>query len=593
MVANQKLTDRTQLTEAADGDKIHIVDVSDTTDSPQGTSKFIEKSDLVDTSFLGLTDVYETTYQEKEGLVPMVTVLNTEPATVGLKFQALPNYSDLLGGNAIINGGVQHISDLTYRVYASKYIVNNIVYNDFVSDTITLNNGDPTNDRFDSIVVDVTPGEPATITIAVVEGTPAASPLKPTINLLTQAEISFVQVDANATSDNRATSETIYDENADEPTEWDNTLLQIGGDLDYTTDPFTGTKCAQFAATASGTTKWQKDAMYNFDSAESIVFAMKSSTLSEQRSSIEIQLINSVSTEYYSINLTLSNISQYGFNQYLTTWQVLQIPLSDFVSQFSPIEYDTISFKFVNTPELFLDFVGVQGGVNSEPPTGGGGDVFKVGTPVNNQLAVWTGDGTLEGSPDFTITDEVLMLLDINKRFIIRDKDDASTQMEFFSFSDVEKDPNDAGDDIYQGIKFYEDPNNGTNSVIGPGTQGFTVSSNDSIKIYSNDIIELKTVGSDGTIKLVGDTKTLVITNQTIADIDSFSVPGLSPLVTKEWAEENIKRVGYTVATLPSGTLGDTAYVTDATAPTYLGTLTGGGGVACPVWHNGTAWVSN
>ena len=47
-----------------------------------------------------------------------------------------------------------------------------------------------------------------------------------------------------------------------------------------------------------------------------------------------------------------------------------------------------------------------------------------------------------------------------------------------------------------------------------------------------------------------------------------------------------------TVATLPSGVVGDTAYVTDATAPTYLGALTGGGAVTCPVFYNGSAWVS-
>jgi hypothetical protein len=48
----------------------------------------------------------------------------------------------------------------------------------------------------------------------------------------------------------------------------------------------------------------------------------------------------------------------------------------------------------------------------------------------------------------------------------------------------------------------------------------------------------------------------------------------------------------YTVATLPAGTQGDTAYVTDAVAPTYLGTLTGGGTVVTPVFYNGSAWVS-
>lgn len=53
-----------------------------------------------------------------------------------------------------------------------------------------------------------------------------------------------------------------------------------------------------------------------------------------------------------------------------------------------------------------------------------------------------------------------------------------------------------------------------------------------------------------------------------------------------------IRAKGYTVSTLPAGTLGDTAYVTDATSPTYLGTLTGGGSVKTPVFYNGTAWVS-
>lgn len=50
---------------------------------------------------------------------------------------------------------------------------------------------------------------------------------------------------------------------------------------------------------------------------------------------------------------------------------------------------------------------------------------------------------------------------------------------------------------------------------------------------------------------------------------------------------------GYTVATLPAGTVGMTAYVTDATTPTYLGVITGGGAVVCPVFYNGTAWVSH
>lgn len=51
----------------------------------------------------------------------------------------------------------------------------------------------------------------------------------------------------------------------------------------------------------------------------------------------------------------------------------------------------------------------------------------------------------------------------------------------------------------------------------------------------------------------------------------------------------------YTVSTLPAtspgAVAGSRATVTDATACTFLGALTGGGAVFCPVVYNGTAWV--
>lgn len=50
---------------------------------------------------------------------------------------------------------------------------------------------------------------------------------------------------------------------------------------------------------------------------------------------------------------------------------------------------------------------------------------------------------------------------------------------------------------------------------------------------------------------------------------------------------------GYTVATLPTGATGDTAYVTDALAPTFLVAITGGGAVVTPVFYNGSAWVAH
>lgn len=47
----------------------------------------------------------------------------------------------------------------------------------------------------------------------------------------------------------------------------------------------------------------------------------------------------------------------------------------------------------------------------------------------------------------------------------------------------------------------------------------------------------------------------------------------------------------FTVGTLPAGTVGMRAYVTDATTPTFLTAVVGGGAVFAPVFFDGTNWV--
>ncbi len=58
---------------------------------------------------------------------------------------------------------------------------------------------------------------------------------------------------------------------------------------------------------------------------------------------------------------------------------------------------------------------------------------------------------------------------------------------------------------------------------------------------------------------------------------------------TKFGATLNLKN--YTVATLPAGTRGDIAYVTDALTPKFLEILVGGGAIVTPAFYNGTDWV--
>jgi len=49
---------------------------------------------------------------------------------------------------------------------------------------------------------------------------------------------------------------------------------------------------------------------------------------------------------------------------------------------------------------------------------------------------------------------------------------------------------------------------------------------------------------------------------------------------------------GYTVATLPTGVQGDSAFVTDALAPTFMSVIVGGGSVVSRVFFNGSNWTS-
>ena len=102
-------------------------------------------------------------------------------------------------------------------------------------------------------------------------------------------------------------------------------------------------------------------------------------------------------------------------------------------------------------------------------------------------------------------------------------------------------------------------------------------------------------LGSNTTV--IGNTSTVFgrwfgrLLAGTVVDngIDELQINGSASVTT-------LKTSSFTVATLPAPPLqglGAIAHVTDALNPTYLGTLTGGGTVKCPVFYNGTAWVSS
>ncbi len=69
----------------------------------------------------------------------------------------------------------------------------------------------------------------------------------------------------------------------------------------------------------------------------------------------------------------------------------------------------TLTDERVLTAGADIDIVdgGAGGAVTISVTPGAFGDVFKVGTPVDNQVGVWTGDGTIEGTVNLTAVDGV------------------------------------------------------------------------------------------------------------------------------------------------------------------------------------------
>tara|TARA_R110000772_G_scaffold36098_4_gene86647 strand:+ start:6054 stop:7637 length:1584 start_codon:yes stop_codon:yes gene_type:complete len=369
-MADQRLTDKSALSTAADGDYLEIVDVSDTSANAAGTTKKITKANLVGTPFAGaftdLSDVDETsaTLLTSVGRVPMVTVdESTEPNTTKLKFERLPTFTDLLGGNAIVKGGIVYSgTGLTYRAWATSYIINGRYIDIPVSADVTQTTADATNPRIDVFVVEVTTAEPPVPSIVIVAGTPAASPVKPSIDLSTQVEISFRTIAALATTDTDAVTEVIYDENLGETAEWDLTDTPTGANMADTTDPKVGTVSITLPAYSSDVLGFTKDAVYTYVAAEVLSFYMRITTGLTPKSNLQFRLKNG--TDYWNFNSKIVNLIDYGYVQSDTDWQLIQIPLSSFSANSRSItQYDEFELTFTDTPIIEIDWIVIQGSV--------------------------------------------------------------------------------------------------------------------------------------------------------------------------------------------------------------------------------------
>ena len=141
---------------------------------------------------------------------------------------------------------------------------------------IVLDPADSTNDRFDLFVVNTDN------TLTVLQGTPSANPVKPSIDQLTQFEIGFVRVSAGQSTPSELSNVTVYNEDLGQPTEWNfTTSLPAQIDPASTANPQSGEKSIYFKdLPIEGLVTFEAASAINASDIQSVTFKIKKNSLS-------------------------------------------------------------------------------------------------------------------------------------------------------------------------------------------------------------------------------------------------------------------------------------------------------------------------
>jgi len=242
--------------------------------------------------------------------------------------------SILFTSNQLLTGTVNYLSGTTYDITPLTYLIQGIVYNVPLATQVVLLTGDTLYDRIDVIYADISGNT------GVLIGEPADSPVKPIIDTLTQVELTFVSIPANSSTPAGVTTTLVYDEFTGPPTEWTfttNAPTKISASA--TNAAYVGTKSIRFLA-ATTTNNFQMFAGTVFDATtqNTIQFAIKNNIAWPTGQQIRLNLYSIGGTQI-GTTVTIAN-STYGFSSTnLTTWQLINVPISAFAPSTSLIAY--------------------------------------------------------------------------------------------------------------------------------------------------------------------------------------------------------------------------------------------------------------
>jgi|9_EtaG_2_1085328.scaffolds.fasta_scaffold05571_4 hypothetical protein len=305
-------------------------------------------------------------------------------------------------GNQLISGGASYSgTGLDFDVTALEYRIDGVFYN---SDpiTVTLNAGDPSNGRFDAIVAD------ENLVVSVVTGTPSVSPATPAIGS-EQILVQYVLVGANATTPT-VTTENVYLESnngwpakgkINNPT---NTTVDFASS---TPTPFQGTECANIN---SGRYSSNRGIFFSTTSpisrADYVVLSFRvyltenlNTAAGYPSNVLPRRLIVRVYGDNTGIQTAGNQVGYAYFDEFglnpalLNTWQLVTIPVSQFVSNPSTVT------------TMGMCVIGLTGNTTGHPATNYALDDIKF----------QTGFGPSTNTPTIDILNESSVIADTSK----------------------------------------------------------------------------------------------------------------------------------------------------------------------------------
>lgn len=243
---------------------------------------------------------------------------------------------------------------LTFDVIWPVYYLDGVAF-PAGSDQITLDAADVTDPRLDVIGVDSTGAIKVT-------GTPSANPEKPTVDPLTELEITVILIEAGETTP-EITDVVVYDENTETTVTSNNVTLNANN----TTDPFNGAKHVSLGS-------------FNNLHRVDFTFASEQSIVDLSVARFYLKLLSAFASgtylriSFYDGSLLISSVvnvinGAYNFNRTnVSGYQIISVPFSEFTFSQSAFTKIRISFAGTNSSGFRLDYFTLQTGESTASP---------------------------------------------------------------------------------------------------------------------------------------------------------------------------------------------------------------------------------